>query len=381
MKLYEYEAKNILRQYGILTPKGETAASPSQARETAAKLKPPLVVKAQVLVAGRGKAGGILFANTAEEAEKAAEKLFRTQIKGVLVKKILTEEKIPVKKELYFAVTIDRTARSYAAIASSTGGVDVEEVAAKAPQNILKTLINPKLGFSQSDAKQTAEWLGYSGKQRAEIAEILEDLYRTGMDHDAELIEVNPLAETPDGRFVALDARLIADDNALFRHPELEKLQFEENREYTPKEIEAVKNGLAYVKLGGDVAVIGNGAGLVMATLDMIEQYGGKPADFLDLGGGASTERISSAVSLVLSEPNVKAVFVNILGGMTRCDDVAKAIVSAIQNSKVPKPMVVRLVGTNEEEGKRILTKAGMPVLDSMEEAARQAVKAAKAED
>jgi succinyl-CoA synthetase beta subunit len=379
LKLFEYEAKNILRKNGIPTPKGETATSPSQIREATAKLASPYVLKAQVLVAGRGKAGGIVFANSAEQAEKAAEKLFTMQIKGFPVKKLLVEEKTPIKKELYFAVAVDRTERSYVAVASAAGGVDIEELAQKAPQTILKTSIDARRGFGSSDASRSARAMGYNGKQQSELALILKALYQIGMKYDAELIELNPLAETADGSFVALDARLIVDDNALFRHPELEKLQFEENREHTPREIEAMKNGLAYVELEGEVGIIGNGAGLVMATLDLIEQFNGKPADFLDLGGGASTERITKALSLVLSAPKVKAVFVNILGGMTRCDDVARAILQATQDSKTSKPVIVRLVGTNEQEGRQILTKAGMPVLDSMEEAAKQAVKAAEA--
>jgi succinyl-CoA synthetase beta subunit len=377
LKLYEYEAKTILREYGVPTPRGQLAASISQAREAASKLKPPFAVKAQVLVAGRGKARGILFASSVDEAEKAAEKLLKSQIKGIPVKKVLVEEKISTKKELYFSITIDRPKRNYVAVASETGGVDIEEIAAKAPQAILRTSINQRVGFRSFDAEQIATKMGYSGDRREKLAEILEKVYRAGMDYDAELIEINPLAETVDGEFTALDARLIMDDNALFRHPEYEKRLFEEEREHTPQEIEAMLNGLAYVKLDGNVGVVGNGAGLVMATLDLIQYYGGKPADFLDLGGGAPMERIMTALKIVLSDPNVKALFINILGGLTRCDEVARGIIEAKSAFKFAQPIVIRLVGTNEEEGKRILAEAGIQVLDSMEEAAERVVEIA----
>jgi succinyl-CoA synthetase beta subunit len=220
--------------------------------------------------------------------------------------------------------------------------------------------------------------MGYGGDQLSALTGILEQLYRAGMDYDAELIEINPLAETADGRFVAVDARLIIDNNALFRHSELEKRQFIEERGNTPKEIEAAKNGIAYVKLDGDIGIIGNGAGLVLATLDIVQYYGGKSANFLDLGGGAPVERITAALEIVLSDPDVKAVLVNILGGMTHCDDVARAIIKTKHRARVSKPFVVRLVGTNEEEGKRILTQEGIVVLESMEKAVQRAVQITK---
>jgi succinyl-CoA synthetase beta subunit len=381
LKLYEYEAKSILAQYGVPTPQGELAANVNQAREAATKIEQPFAVKSQVLAAGRGKAGGILFAKSVEEAEKAAEKLLQAQIRGIPVKKVLIEEKIPIKKELYFGITIDRFERSYIALASVVGGVKIEEIAAEAPQIVLKTLINPMQGFRSFHARQIARKLGYGGDQLVELARILERVCRAGMDYDAELVEVNPLAETVDGKVAAVDARLIIDDNALFRHIEYEKRLFEEERELTPQEVEAMKNGLAYVKLDGNIGVVGNGAGLVMATLDMIQSYGGKPANFLDLGGGAPTERIATALRIVLSDDNVKASFINILGGLTRCDDVARGIVEITDRVSVTKPIVIRLVGANEEEGKRILAEAGMHVLDTMEEAARRVVEIAEEKD
>jgi succinyl-CoA synthetase beta subunit len=378
LKLYEYETKNILQEYGIHTPKGKLAANTSQARDAIAKIKPPLAAKAQVLIAGRGKTGGILFANSVEEAVEAAERLLKARLKGIPVKKLLIEEKLPIKKELYFGITIDRANRSYVAIASTAGGVDFEDVAVKTPEAIWKTLINPQRGLCSFDAEQIAKKMGYNGEQRAELARVLEKLYQAGMDYDAELIEINPLVETAEGKFVAADARLIMDDNALFRHPDYERRLFTEERENSPREIEAMKHGIAYVKLDGDIGVIGNGAGLVMATLDMVQYYGGRPANFLDLGGGADTERIAVALGILLSGPDVKGLFINILGGMTRCDDVARAILEAKNAVTQPKPVVIRLVGTNEEEGVRILTQESIPVLASMEEAAKRIVEIVK---
>jgi succinyl-CoA synthetase beta subunit len=378
MKLYEYEAKNILAKFGIPIPQGGLATSLSQAREVAAKINPPFVVKAQVLVAGRGKAGGILFADSVEEVERAAEKLLGMQIKGMPVKSVWVEEKVQAKKELYFGITIDRFNRSYVAVASSTGGMDIEEIAKQFPEKVIKFQIDPVKGFYPFNARQIVRKMGYGGGALSELGRIFERLYRIGLEYDAELIEMNPLIETADGKFIAADARIIIDDNALFRQQEFRKRLLEEEGELTWQEIEAVKNDLAYVKLEGEIGVIGNGAGLVMATLDTIQFYGGKPANFLDIGGGAPPERIAAALRIVLSDPNVRVVFINILGGITRCDHVARGILEAKKMVGAMKPMVIRLVGTNEEEGKRILTEAGIEVLESMEEAAQRAVEISK---
>jgi len=378
MKLFEYEAKNILSNYGIPTPKGELTTNSNQARKIAEKLKPPLAIKAQVLVAGRGKAGGILFAGSIEEVEKSVEKLLNMKIKGIPVKSVWIEEKIEIERELYFGITTDRFNQSYVAVASSIGGMDIEEIAEKYPEKIIKLLINPKTGFRSFHARQMARKIGYYGSQLNKIGKIFEKLYKISMDYDAELIEMNPLVETTDGRFVAADARIIMDDNALFRHPEYKKRLFESKGELSQQEIEALKNDLAYVKLEGNIGVIGNGAGLVMATLDTIQLYGGKPANFLDVGGGAPAEKIATALKIVLSDKNVETLFINILGGITRCDEVAKGILEAKKRIGITKPMVIRLVGTNEEEGKRILTEAGIHVLNSMEEAAEKTVEISK---
>jgi len=376
MKLLEYEAKRILAKYGVPTPKGELATNITQAREIALKLNPPLAVKAQVPVAGRGKAGGILFADSTADVEKAVEKLLSMQIRGIPVRSVWIEEKIKAKKELYFGMTVDRFIKSYVAIASSEGGMEIEEVAAETPEKVIRFPINPQWGFRPHHARQIAKRMGYSGNQLSILGNIFHSLYRAGMDYDAELIEMNPLVETPDGNFVAVDTRMIIDDNALFRHPEFKERILE--GELSPQEIEAARNDLAYVKLDGDIGVIGNGAGLVMATLDAIQLYGGKPANFLDVGGGAPSEKIAAALKIVLSDPNVKALFINILGGITRCDEVAKGVLAAKAKLGIEKPLVIRLVGTNEEEGKRILTEAGIHVLESMEEAAQRVVEIVK---
>lgn len=381
MKLFEYEAKRILAEYGVPTPRGELITNESQIGKKAAILKPPLVVKAQVLIAGRGKVGGILFAVSFEEAKKAAEKLLKMQIMGIPVKSVLIEEKIQIKRELYFGITIDRFKQSYVAIASGVGGMDVEETATKTPEKIIRIFINSQQGLRPFQARQIARKMGYAENQLLDLEKILGRLYCIGMNYDAELIEMNPLVETVDGKFVAADARVIIDDNALFRHSEYKKRLVGGESELSSQEIEALKNDLAYVKLEGNIGVIGNGAGLVMATLDTIKYYGGKPADFLDVGGGASSEKIAVALKIVLSDPKVKALFVNILGGITRCDEVALGILEAKEKIGVTKPMVIRLVGTNENEGKRILREAGIHVLESMEEAAQLVVEVAGIRD
>ena len=381
MKLFEHEAKAVLSKHGIPVPPGRLAVSLAQVREITQQLRAPFVIKSQVLVSGRGKAGGILFASSPTEAEHVAEKMLGTEIKGVKVRSILVEERVSMSRELYFGFTVDRSNRSYVAIASTEGGMEIEEVAAATPEKIVKVFIDPVYGFRSYHARQVAKKLGYRESQMQEVATIFQKLYTVAIDYDAELTEINPLVETTDGKFVAADARLIIDDNALYRHPEFkQRLTEGEEAELTPQELEARKSGLAYVKLDGNVGVIGNGAGLVMATLDAVQLYGGKPANFLDVGGGASADKMAVALNIVLSDPKVEVVFINILGGITRCDEVAKGILEAKRRIGFVKPMVIRLVGTNEEEGRHILTDAGIHVLDSMEEAAKKAVGMVKTE-
>lgn len=380
MKLHEYEAKKIFARYGIPIPKGEVAATSTQAREITAKLNVPVIVKAQILVAGRGKAGGILFADTPEEAELAAKKLLDAEIKGVRVSSVLVEEKVSVQKELYLGITVDRAQRCYVAVASSEGGMEIEEIAAKTPEKIVKFFIDPAYGFRLYHARQVVRKLGYVGRQMLNLASIFFKLYRLAIDCDVELAEMNPLMEKPNQEFVAADTRLIVDDNALYRHVELKNRLAERETDLTPQELKAQESGLAYVKLEGNIGIIGNGAGLVMATLDTIQLYGGNPANFLDVGGGASAERMAAALNIVLSDSEVKAVLINVLGGITRCDDIAKGVLEVRKRVGFAKPIVIRLVGTNEEEGRRILTEAGIHVLSSMEEAAEKVVEIAKIE-
>ena len=373
MKLLEYEAKQIFSRFGVPTPKGFLAGTAAEAREAAAKIGGSVVLKSQVTVAGRAKAGGILFAGSPGEAEEKAGQLLGKDIRGVRVRSLWVEAKIAVKRELYFSVAVDRANRGYVAMGSSEGGVDIEQTALTLPEKIVKVLVDPVYGFRSYHARGIAKRLGYVGSQLNGLSSVFVNHYRLAVEFDAELAEMNPLVEAVDGRFVAADTRLIIDDNALFRHQEFKSRPVEE-AELSLQELAAQKSGLAYVKLDGDVGIIGNGAGLVMATLDAIQLYGGRPADFLDVGGGASAEEMAAALDIVLSDSNVKAVFINILGGITRCDVVANGILEAKRRVGFTKPMVIRLVGTNEEEGRRILTDAGVHVLNSMEEAAREAV-------
>jgi succinyl-CoA synthetase beta subunit len=378
LKLFEFEAKNEFTKHNIPVPNGTLAANPKQARQAAAKLKMPCIIKAQVLTGGRAKAGGILTANSISEAESAASKLLGAQIRNMPVQQVLIEEKLQTRRELYMAITIDRLNRSYVALSSGTGGVDIEETADQTPNLIQKTQIPPNLGLCSFHANMIAKQLGYSGNQLLALSSIILKLYQTCLDNDAELAEINPLAETAEGEFVALDARLIIDDNALFRHPEYAK---RETQQLTAQEASALQSNLAYVKLSGDIGIAGNGAGLIMATLDLLNYFGGKPANFLDFGGGATIEQITAAAKIVLSDSDTKVVLINILGGITHCDDVAKGILQAVNETGSKKPLIVRLLGTNQQEGQKILTDVGMQVYDSMEEAAKQAVALTKKGD
>jgi succinyl-CoA synthetase beta subunit len=332
------------------------------------------MIKAQVLVAGRGKAGGIKPASSAEEASKVAGSLLSMTIKGEKVSKVLVEKKLASKHERYLSIVVDRSSRCFTLLCSSQGGVDIEQLAANNPESIIRHKIDPLIGLQEFESRLVAKKLGYSGKQINQVSSVITKLYRIMLDYDAELIESNPLIETENGELVAADLRILIDDNSLFRHPKfLERMKTLEP-DMTPLEVKAREKGLAFVELDGEVGIIGNGAGLVMATLDMILDYKGKPANFCDVGGGASEERIASALEIVLANPKVKVLLINIMGGITRCDDVARAILDIQKRMGISKPMVIRLVGTNEEEGQRILSAASIPSLNSMEEAAAKAV-------
>lgn len=374
MRLLEWEAKEVFRDYRIPIPRGKVASTPSEARVIAKEIGRPVAVKAQIPIGGRGKAGGILFSENPEEAEEAAGKLLGSVVRGVEVRSVLVEEKLSIQRELYLGVVVDRSSRAYTALATSEGGVEIEEVAASSPEKIIRMTINPLEELRPHQARWMVKQIGLEGREMLAAADILVRLYRLAVEMDAELTEINPLAVTSDG-LIAADARLNIDDNALWRHRDLlERFGESELLDLTGREREARKLGLTYVELDGDIGIIGNGAGLTMATLDTVQLYGGKPANFLDLGGGAPADRVEMAVSFLLTDPKVKALFINILGGITRCDEVARGIIAAREKTGVEKPMVVRMIGTREEEGKRLLEKAGIHCLDSMEEAAERVV-------
>ncbi len=374
LKLFEYEAKEIAQQYELPVPKGLVASSPQEAREAFVKMNQPSIIKAQVLVAGRGKAGGIKPASDPDEAFEVAKTILSMTIKGEIVPKVLVEQKLATKHELYFSIVVDRASRCYTILCSKEGGVDIEQVADEHPEKIIRHKIEPLIGLQDFESRFVSKQMGYSGKQMNQLASIISKMYQIMLDYDAELIESNPLVETENGELIAADLRILLDDNSLFRHPKyLERMKTFEP-DMAPLEVRAREKGLAYVELDGDVGIIGNGAGLVMATLDMILDYKGRPANFCDVGGGASEERIAVALEIVLANPRVKVLLINIMGGITRCDDVARAILDIQRRMGISKPMVIRLVGTNEEEGQKILAAAHIPSLNTMEEAAAKAV-------
>ncbi|MCC6057132.1 MAG: ADP-forming succinate--CoA ligase subunit beta, partial [Desulfurococcaceae archaeon] len=333
------------------------------------------VLKAQVLVGGRGLAGGIKFANTPEEARDVAIELLSKSIRGEKVNKLLVEEKVCIAKELYLSLTIDRAVRKPVYIVSEMGGVEIEELAKKHPEKVYKLYVDPAIGFTEYIARNALKFLNIPWNYIQDLINIMNAMYKIMMDYDAELVEFNPLALTCDGRLVALDVKIIIDDNSLYRHPELQKLSGRDLSEYEKK---AKDLGFSYVELDGDIGVICNGAGLTMATMDSILYYGGKPANFLDLGGGAQSERIKEAVKLILTHPKVKVLLINIFGGITRCDEVAMGIVKAVKETGISKPIVIRMLGTNEEEGKRILVEHGIQVFSEMDDAVKKAIEIAK---
>jgi succinyl-CoA synthetase beta subunit len=391
MKLFECEAKQILHKCGLATPKGGVASSPGEAEAIARELGKPVVLKAQILVAGRGKAGGIKFADDAEAAGRVAASLIGQTIKGCRVDTLLVEEKLDISEQFYASVTIDRQARRYVALASADGGVDIEQVAAQAATAIARHRIDPDIGFPQSEA----EWLvgripkisqhmlksvrekqvdRYLKTDVSAFASVLTTLFHLATEYDAELVEINPLAKVASGEFVAADARIILDDNALFRHPEFSDRGLT-RADDSPREAEARRQDLTYVDLSGDIGIVGNGAGLVMATMDLIRLHGGEPANFLDIGGGAQAEVIRKGLTLVMSKPEVKAVLINVLGGITRCDEVARGVIEALNGTGTKKPIAVRMMGTNEKEGTQMLQQAGVTVYADMETAADEIMK------
>ncbi len=378
MKLFEHEAKDIFRVFKMPTPPGGVAMTPKEAKERAVEIGRPVVVKAMVLAGKRGKAGGVKFADTPQEAEKFAEEILKMRINDLPVEAVLIEEKLDIEQEIYAGITIDRNERKYVVIGSAAGGMSIEELAEESPEKIIKMHVDPSLGFQPFEARQMAIDMGFRGKQINQLGNFFLKLWQIVEAYDVELTEINPLILTKDGRFFAADARLNIDDNSLYRHKEtIEKLK-REPIEQSDRERLATENDMAYVELDGNIACICNGAGLTMATLDAVSLYGGEASTFLDLGGGADAERVEKGIEIALMYPKVKAILVNIMGGITRCDEVAKGIVSAKNDGDITTPMVIRMVGTNEEEGQELLKTAGIPFLKTMEEAASKVVELAK---
>jgi succinyl-CoA synthetase beta subunit len=376
MKLHEYQSKLIFSKYGIPIPKGRVAATAEAARQIAQELGGRAVIKAQVLVGGRGKAGGIKVAKDPNEAEQLATQILSMEIKGLPVRKVLVDEAASIETEIYLGITNDRAARKPVMMASAAGGVDIEEVARETPEKIIKVHIDPLLGLRDYQARDIAAGIDLPRELWRDFNAIAISLWRAYSENDATLAEINPLIISKDRKLVALDGKMLIDDNALFRHAELAELR--DIDEEAPEETEARKYGLSYIKLDGNIGCMVNGAGLAMTSMDVIKLFGGEPANFLDIGGGAGSDKVAAAMKIILTDPNVKAVLFNIFGGITRCDEVAKGILVAMDEVKPKVPMVVRLVGTNAEEGRRLLENAKMITAETLADAAKKAVKAAK---
>ncbi|MGC8827946.1 MAG: ADP-forming succinate--CoA ligase subunit beta [Anaerolineae bacterium] len=377
MNLYEFQSKQIFAKHGIPIPKGELAQTPEEAEEIAARLGGRVVVKAQVLAGGRGKAGGIRLAETPAEARAAAEAILGMQIKGLPVRRVLVDQAADIAQELYLGIVLDRAGRRLVLMASAAGGVDIEEVAAAAPEKIARVDIDPLLGLQPYQMRQTACDIELDRALLTPFTRIGLGLYEALMHSDATLAEINPLAVTAGGELLALDGKMVVDDSGLYRQPELARAR--EMLDESPAEREARQYGLSYVKLDGYIGCMVNGAGLAMATMDMTKLFGGAPANFLDIGGGARADRVAAALRIILADPNVRSVLINIFGGITRCDEVARGILEAFAQVPAQVPVVVRLIGTNEEEGRRLLAEANFITARTLSEAARLAVEAAQA--
>ncbi len=382
MKIHEYQAKAILARYGVTTPRGEVAFTKEEARDAAQRLKSPVVVvKAQIHAGGRGKAGGVKLARSADEAAEHASNILgmtlvtpQTGPQGRVVRRLLIEEGLDIKRELYLGLLVDREVGRPVFMASAAGGMEIEEVAKDNPGAILREQIHPAVGLQAYQARKIAFGLGLSGELAGVATPFLQALYRAFMDTDASLLEINPCVVTGDGKLVALDAKMTFDDNGLFRHKDLRELR--DLDEEDPLEVEASKYGLNYIKLDGTVACMVNGAGLAMATMDIIKYAGGSPANFLDVGGGASAEQVKNAFRILLSDPEVRAVFINIFGGILRCDVLATGVVAAAKDLQVKIPVVVRMEGTNVERGQQILRDSGLnfTIADGMKDGAQKVV-------
>lgn len=376
MNLHEYQSKRIFAKYGIPTPSGEVASTPSEARDIAVRMGGPVVIKSQVLVGGRGKAGGIKVAKTADEAEEKATQILGMNIKGLTVKKVLVDPAADIRKEIYLGAVLDRSSRRVVLMASSEGGVEIEIVAHETPEKIITVAAHPFLGLRDHHARALADGIGLAREHHNAFIKIAKALYQVFVDSDATLAEINPLVINGNNQLVALDGKISIDDSSLFRHTDLAEMR--DPDEDDASEIEARRYGLSYINLSGEIGCMVNGAGLAMATMDIVKLYGGEPANFLDVGGGAQSDKVAAALRIILADSRVKAVLINIFGGITRCDEVAKGVLQAIETLTVKVPFVVRLVGTNEEEGRRILAEANLITATSLADAAQKAVAAAQ---
>jgi succinyl-CoA synthetase beta subunit len=381
VKIHEYQAKALLREFGVAVPRGNVADTPPQARAIAQQLGGRVVVKAQVHAGGRGKAGGIKLADDPARAEQAASQILGMMLKtpqtppeGIKVRSVLVEEASAIDRELYLSITLDRARATHVVMASQAGGMEIEEVAAKTPDKILREWAHPALGIADFQARRVAFGLGLTGDAFKQGVALIRNLFALYLAKDCSLAEINPLVVTKDGRVFALDAKLNFDDNALYRHKDVVELR--DTHEEDPLDVEASRYGLNYIKLDGDVGCMVNGAGLAMATMDIIKLAGGKPANFLDVGGGASPEQIENAFRILSSDPNVKAVFINVFGGILRVDRLAEGIIAAVQRLGLTLPVVLRAEGTNVEQGKKMLAESGLALTmaDDMADGAKKVV-------
>jgi succinyl-CoA synthetase beta subunit len=386
LKIHEYQGKEILRRFGIPTPRGIPAFSVDEAVKAAEALGGGVwVVKAQIHAGGRGKGGGVKLGKSIAEVRELAGKILGMQLithqtgpRGQVVRRLLIEEGADIKKELYIGMVVDRTTQRVVLMASSDGGMDIEEVAAKTPDRIHKVFVDPGKGLSDREADGVARQIGIPEGTVPAARTLLQGLYRAFDQTDASLAEINPLILTGDGRVIALDAKLNFDDNALFRHPDI--VEMRDLDEEDPAEIEASRFDLSYISLDGNIGCLVNGAGLAMATMDVIKLYGGEPANFLDVGGGATAEKVTEAFKIMLKNPGLKAILVNIFGGIMKCDTIANGVIAAAREVQLKVPLVVRMKGTNEEIGRKILAESGLPIInaDNMASAAEKVVAAAK---
>jgi succinyl-CoA synthetase beta subunit len=372
VKLHEYQAKEIFVRAGIPVPKGIVATSAEAAEAAAREIGGTVVVKAQVHVGGRGKAGGVKLAANPAEAREKATAILALEIKGLPVRKLLITEAAQIASECYAGIILDRATQRPVFMVSAAGGVDIEEVAAKTPEKIVKLGIDPALGMRGYDGRYLASKLYSDAGAAKQAATILEKLYKVFMETDASLVEINPLITNSAGQVWAVDAKLVVDDNALYRHPDIEAMRDLDSED--PSEVEARNAGLSFVKLEGEIGCVVNGAGLAMTTMDTIKHFGGRPANFLDIGGSSNPEKVVTALKILTRDENVRAILFNIFGGITRCDDVARGLVKALDQMKLRLPIVIRLTGTNEEEARKILSGIGLEALTTMDDAVKKVV-------